>query len=210
MWNSILLPVYAGLLGYGTYDIAHDSDYNIKLKQGDKAVLAMAYVVSSLILLVLSFPAAVFCTAGMAILHISAITDSKRMLVPFGYIYVMVPLAIICECFIFHKFSCFSLIFLAVAVLGNIIGAYNVGDILLIFLVAENFYLYSHSILFSSVYLLCVMFIAEIFLICSAAGNKNINYKQMKFKHPMPLGGYLLSATYIVTIGYIIINSIKG
>jgi hypothetical protein len=108
MINSILLPVYAGLLCYGVYDIKHDKEYRISLTSNEILSLMMAYITSSLLLLVVSLQTAIFLTAAMTFLHISAVTDTKTHMITFGYIYVFVPIAIICELWQAGRFSCWT------------------------------------------------------------------------------------------------------
>ena len=113
--NVISAVLYAGLITYGVHGIKNDKDFNISLNKKELIWLAIKTVISFPVVINTNIVTSIFLIICMSYMQIAAITDKKTQLVTFGYIYILVPLSVICESIILKHFSCFTLIILLLA-----------------------------------------------------------------------------------------------
>lgn len=85
----------------------NDKDFNISLNKKELIWLAIKTVISFPVVINTNIVTSIFLIICMSYMQIAAITDKKTQLVTFGYIYILVPLSVICESIILKHFSCF-------------------------------------------------------------------------------------------------------
>ena len=141
MNNVISAVLYAGLITYGVHGIKNDKDFNISLNKKELIWLAIKTVISFPVVINTNIVTSIFLIICMSYMQIAAITDKKTQLVTFGYIYILVPLSVICESIILKHFSCFTLIILLLAAAVYFVNGYNSGDILFSYLIGNCCYL---------------------------------------------------------------------
>lgn len=138
-------------------------------------------------------------------MQIAAITDKKTQLVSFGYIYILVPLSVICESITLKHFSCFTLVMLLLAAAVYFVNGYNSGDILFSYLIGNCCYLKLISTLTTAaiesaiMYWCLVLFVAAIMMVTINAKEGNLK-KGINLKTPKAFCPYMLCAAYVVTI----------
>ena len=211
--NIISAVLYAGLIAYGVHDIKKDKDFNITLNRKELIWLAVKAVISFPVIMNTNIVTSIFLIVCMSYMQIAAITDKKTQLVNFGYIYVLVPLSVICESITLKTFSCFTLIMLLLAVVIYFINGYNCGDILFSYLIGNCCYLRNISISVAApiesaiMYWYLVLFIAAIMMVAVNAKDKNL--KGINLKTPKAFCPYMLCAAYMVTITLWGMNNLK-
>lgn len=204
MNNAISAILYAGLIVYGVHDIKKDKDFNITLNKKELIWLAVKAIISFPVIMNTNIVTSIFLIICMSYMQITAITDKKTQLVNFGYIYILVPLSVICESITLKHFSCFTLIILLLAVVIYFINGYSSGDILFSYLIGSCYYLRDISISNTTsiesvvMYWCLVLFVAAIMMVIVNAKDKNL--KGINLKTPKAFCPYMLCAAYVVTI----------
>ena len=205
MNNIISAVLYAGLIMYGVHDIKKDKDFNIVLSKKELIWLVIKAVISFPVVMNTNIVTSIFLIICMSYMQIAAITDKKTQLVTFGYIYILVPLSVICESITLKHFSCFTLIILLLAAVVYFVNGYNSGDILFSYLIGSCCYLRDISIskaasIESAIMYWClVLFVAAVIMVIINAKEGNLK-KGINLKTPKAFCPYMLCAAYIVTI----------
>ena len=196
MNNAISAILYAGLIVYGVHDIKKDKDFNITLNKKELIWLAVKAIISFPVIMNTNIVTSIFLIICMSYMQITAITDKKTQLVNFGYIYILVPLSVICESITLKHFSCFTLIILLLAVVIYFINGYSSGDILFSYLIGSCYYLRDISISNTTsiesvvMYWCLVLFVAAIMMVIVNAKDKNL--KGINLKTPKAFCPYML------------------
>ena len=203
--NVISAVLYAGLITYGVHGIKNDKDFNISLNIKEVILLAIKTVISFPVVINTNIVTSIFLIICMSYMQIAAITDKKTQLVTFGYIYILVPLSVICESIILKHFSCFTLIILLLAAAVYFVNGYNSGDILFSYLIGNCCYLKlistsTVSAIESAIMYWClVLFVAAVMMVIINAKEGNLK-KGINLKTPKAFCPYMLCAAYVVTI----------
>lgn len=211
--NVISAVLYAGLIAYGVHDIKKDKDFNITLNKKELIWLAVKAIISFPVIMNTNIVTSIFLIICMSYMQIAAITDKKTQLVTFGYIYILVPLSVICESIMLKHFSCFTLIILLLSVVIYFINGYNCGDILFSYLIGSCCYLRDISIskaasIESAIMYWClVLFVAAVMMVIVNAKEGNLK-KGINLKTPKAFCPYMLCAAYVVTITLWTINNL--
>ena len=190
---------------YGVHDIKKDKDFNIVLSKKELIWLVIKAVISFPVVMNTNIVTSIFLIICMSYMQIAAITDKKTQLVTFGYIYILVPLSVICESITLKHFSCFTLIILLLAAVVYFVNGYNSGDILFSYLIGSCCYLRDISIskaasIESAIMYWClVLFVAAVIMVIINAKEGNLK-KGINLKTPKAFCPYMLCAAYIVTI----------
>ena len=205
MNNVISAVLYAGLITYGVHGIKNDKDFNITLNKKELIWLAIKAVISFPVIMNTNIVMSIFLIICMSYMQIAAITDKKTQLVSFGYIYILVPLSVICESITLKHFSCFALVMLLLAAAVYFVNGYNSGDILFSYLIGNCCYLKLISTLTTAaiesaiMYWCLVLFVAAIMMVTINAKEGNLK-KGINLKTPKAFCPYMLCAAYVVTI----------
>lgn len=205
MNNVISALLYAGFIAYGVYNIKKDKDFNITLDKKELIWLAVKVIISFPVVMNTNIITSIFLIICMSYMQIAAITDKKTQLVSFGYIYILVPLSIICESITLKHFSCFTLIILLLAIVIYFINGYNSGDILFSYLIGSCCYLRNISISTAApmesaiMYWCLVLFVAAIMMVIINAKEGNLK-KGINLKTPKAFCPYMLCVAYVATI----------
>lgn len=205
MNNVISALLYAGFITYGVHNIKKDKDFNITLDKKELIWLAAKVIISFPVVMNTNIITSIFLIICMSYMQIAAITDKKTQLVNFGYIYIFVPLSVICESITLKHFSCFTLIILLLAIVIYFINGYNSGDILFSYLIGSCCYLRNISISAAApmesaiMYWCLVLFVAAIMMVIINAKEGNLK-KGINLKTPKAFCPYMLCAAYVATI----------
>lgn len=203
--NVISAILYAGFIAYGVHDIKKDKDFNIDLNKKEFIWLAIKVIISFPVVMNTNIITSIFLIICMSYMQIAAITDKKTQLVTFGYIYILVPLSVICESITLKHFSCLTLIMLLLATAVYFVNGYNSGDILFSYLIGNCCYLKlistsAVSAIESAIMYWClVLFVAAVIMVIVNAKEGNLK-KGINLKTPKAFCPYMLCAAYIVTI----------
>ena len=196
--NVISAVLYAGLITYGVHGIKNDKDFNITLNKKELIWLAIKAVISFPVVINTNIVTSIFLIICMSY-------DKKTQLVTFGYMYILVPLSVICESIILKHFSCFTLIILLLAAAVYFVNGYNSGDILFSYLIGNCCYLKlistsTVSAIESAIMYWClVLFVAAVMMVIINAKEGNLK-KGINLKTPKAFCPYMLCAAYVVTI----------